>query len=729
MREQTKKTVTYGKSRSGNSQNVMNKQSKASAPRATNQARKDPKSATEPKPSNCLIPSVGSESGHSNKIDAHKSPTTTAFGNYSPDTRDGECGGLDIPRRKRINRTAPVSSTRNRGQISGVDTAYDFLDGGFGDSRDSGSNPVARSRLQPKNDIRQLHGKDTWKQHQSETLGFDRSATTSPAGRGPTHRRIPSKRKSPATPSKMDSESSRDPPSMARKHQNTGRTRKRLVDSLGPSEDSTVDKFPFSAQDKYSDTSNRRYHPAPRSNIHRSEDASPAKIPRQPPSPSSMLRGSRVTYARQRSFLDDTSFLDSIGVDKSAAPSESHDLKPSRSSELHSRLLDSGDDDDNEKVDSKPVRSIHELRQAGENARFRETVELILEDIEDSSNSISERCDGYIRLCIKLLEPPLVRQFCACDFEERLMESTSDNLDIISASLAFCAYSLIINSGYFSLALSGRFWWKIMEISPQLLALEVDFSRLVDQHSTSIARSVRLSLRKNLPRILAAVCGEQSSNTSPCFLALSCVNMLLLHLRQKVRSVEPISTPLLARLVSLLLTNPSEEGLAAPKFDEFALVLSILDSYTVLSSGPWNHNQRNSFGLLCRLRWLLFPNEFDQTRKILGLYLRVIMNVTNADPALCKGLATPELVAGLVGIVTEEFRHVSEDSLAKENSSLNILILALGALTNLAEKNESSRAVFLMSDRDSASFFQRLLLQFSHGTHSLAKVRRPPGTD
>jgi hypothetical protein len=35
---------------------------------------------------------------------------------------------------------------------------------------------------------------------------------------------------------------------------------------------------------------------------------------------------------------------------------------------------------DDEEIESRPVRSIHELRQAGDNARFRESVEVIFED-------------------------------------------------------------------------------------------------------------------------------------------------------------------------------------------------------------------------------------------------------------------------------------------------------------------------------------------------------------
>ncbi|PLB51772.1 hypothetical protein P170DRAFT_376894 [Aspergillus steynii IBT 23096] len=723
MRQQTRKTVTYGKSRSGSTQNVTDKKSEISAPQVSNRARKDPKVTAESIRSNNPIPSLENEPGKPNNIDACKSTAPYTVSQCASDTRHSESGEPDTPRRKRpkSNRTAtatPVEghSLHRSPQASGVGTAYD-LGGSSGDSQDA-----VNCQLQTKNNITPLHKRDTRDQASRKALGFDHSLITPSVRRAPTKREFPLKRKSPAVSHTIGTERLKDSPSTAGNHQKTTRTRKRLVDSLVPSDDSTVEGNPVSARDKRPGSSNRRHRSSSESKVDHSGDTSFADIPRQPSLTSSMLRGSRVTYARQRSFLNDISFLDSLSDGKPVAPLESHDLSQSRSSALHLQLLHGVDDEDSDKIDSKPVRSIHELRQAGENARFRETVEFILEDIEGSSNSVSDRCDGYVRLCIKLLEPRLVRQFCECGFEERLMESTTDNLDIISASLALCAYSLIFKSGFFPFALSSRFWQKIMQISLQPLGSEINFLCLVDRQSTSISKSVRLTLRKNLPPILSAVCEQQLSTTSPCFLALSGVNLFLLHLRQKVRSVEPISTPLLTQLISLLITiNPEEES-TTQKFEISALVLSILDSYTVLSSGPWDHSQCNSFGLLSRLRWLLYPNQFDQNRKILGLYIRVIMNITNTDPALCKELATPELVAGLVGIVTAELRHVPDDSAAKENSSLNIVILALGALTNLAEKNESSRAVFLMSERNSTSFFQLLLQQFSYGTNSLEQA-------
>lgn len=668
-------------------------------------------------------------SGQLKHLDTRKKKLSSTSCQHASDTRHGESGEPDTSWKKRANKTATVTPTGGhnllgRSHATRVGSPSES-NGSPRNSPDSCSGEAADTQqIELKSNPDSFYEGSTWKQRCGENLGLDPTSSL-PVRQAPRKRESPLKRKNPDTSHEMGNEQSKDSLFTVTKHPTTRWTRRRLVDSLCSSEDSRVPQD-NSQIPLHPGTHIRQRRSTSESNICAGENISFAETSRQPHSTSSMLRGSRVTYARQRSFLNDNSFLNGLKDGDLVTPSENHGLSSSRPSALHSQLMHGfEDDEDDEKSDSKPVRSIHELRQAGENARFRETVELILEDIECSSNSDSERCDGYIRLCSKLLKTEFVRQFCEYGFEQRILEITTESIDIISASLTLCAYSMIFNSGFFSFALSARFWWKIMQITPRLLHSDTNFLCLVDQQPpTSITKAVRHSLRKNLPDILSSVCGKQPSNTSPCFLGLYGINIFLQNHRQKVRSVAPISTPLLSQLIWLLVAKDEADEGATQKFELLVFGLSILDSYTVLSSEHWDHTQCNSLAMLSRLRWLLYPNQIDQDRKLLGLYIRVIMNITNADPSLCKEIATFELVAGLVGIVTKEFCHVPEDSLAKENSTLNIVILALGALTNLAEKNESSRAVFLMPGRNSTTFFQLLLQQFAFGIDSLGKVRQ-----
>ena len=107
-----------------------------------------------------------------------------------------------------------------------------------------------------------------------------------------------------------------------------------------------------------------------------------------------------------------------------------------------------------------------------------------------------------------------------------------------------------------------------------------------------------------------------------------------------------------------------------------------------------------------------------QCQKILTHYIRVVLNVTN-DPSLCDTMSTAQLVNGLVKIVREGFGGMSEGS---EGSTLDVVILALGALTNLAEKCTLSKAMFLTPTSNSNSLLDQLLGLFSASVGSVLEV-------
>jgi hypothetical protein len=112
-------------------------------------------------------------------------------------------------------------------------------------------------------------------------------------------------------------------------------------------------------------------------------------------------------------------------------------------------------------------------------------------------------------------------------------------------------------------------------------------------------------------------------------------------------------------------------------------------------------------------------------RPTLMSYVRVILNLTNKEPAVCESFALPELVYGLVEIVIRECSDVSKHPAPNENDALNAVILALGTLINLAETTEKARAMLVQSNNFAISPLQQLLKQFSGSARSLDHVRTP----
>ncbi|KAE8159068.1 wings apart-like protein regulation of heterochromatin-domain-containing protein [Aspergillus tamarii] len=508
--------------------------------------------------------------------------------------------------------------------------------------------------------------------------------------------------------------------------------RKRLVDSLNSTEEVSLDCLSDGECQPNGQTSsshiwkgNDRQSTA---YIHRSKVPGTENIQQSTNSRPSISGRSRVTYAHQRSFLNDASVLGHTEEPGLLVSSRCHKLRqPRPNSGLLSQTYSHVEDEEN--LDNRPVRSIHELRQAGDNARFWETVDLIFEDIEDPHSSASDVCNGFVQLCTKLMEPRVLDRFSEAGFDERLVKCmTGGGFDIVSTTLALCAYRLICISGCFPSTLPASIWPKLLDKSPALLDVQDDISVTAKRRSVGLSKAVQATLKSLLPRLSLAIYGEQPISTiSPRLLILMNLQSSLTVCQEKGTNFN-IPAPLLALIIKLLLPEACENAEFPLRFERYqtlVLALSILETYT-LRSDPLDPDCCISLRSLTQCYKYLYPNQCDQSRRILILYIRVLLNLTNRDSSFCEECCRTEIVGGLVKVIISEFCAVSEETNGKENSSLDAVILALGALINLAEKSESSRAIFLESTSNFESSLDLLLQQFSTSIGSVPQAHSVP---
>ncbi|KAL4917899.1 wings apart-like protein regulation of heterochromatin-domain-containing protein [Aspergillus aurantiobrunneus] len=512
---------------------------------------------------------------------------------------------------------------------------------------------------------------------------------------------------------------------------NSVAARKRLIDSLGTTDEGGEDFAPVPAELSNLSHSSRDNiaHETNLTHAHQHlpqkssepKSCTPGCLQRNPSaSVVSVLRSSGVTYSRQRSFLND-----SLGFTNC----EPHDMgnlyefeTKKEPPSLRSSRIPSEEDDAH---DGKPVRSIHELRQAGDNARFREVVDSIFEDIEDTHNSRSGKCCGLAELCGKLLDPQFIRRFCEQGFDERMVNCTSSTLDTVSASLALSAHKLIIIGGHASRVFSESLWPRILELFPSLLDIEDDLLVLAREPSIGLSKTAQASIRGMRPHLLSAI--GSPSLLSPQLLALECAKSSLIVLRENGHTIPPFSTSLLEKLMNLMeaAMNAIRDPTASTSRGQVKfldLVFSILENYSV-TSGSFDCNHCRCFHRLSRLHSLLTLDNHGQGYPISMSYIRVILNLTNKEPTLCDNFATPDLVSGLVKIVTREPCDISRDFCDGESSPLNEVILALGTLINLAEKTERSRAMLMNSNSRAVPFLHHLLEQFSSSVNSIDQAQ------
>ncbi|KAJ5661622.1 Wings apart-like protein [Penicillium maclennaniae] len=495
--------------------------------------------------------------------------------------------------------------------------------------------------------------------------------------------------------------------------------RRRLIDSLattGQSDDEMAPQIPLDSP--LPSSFDRRSSSQPKDTVSRivpvqSQAQGYGQDSTVPVSPH--LRGSKVTYARQRSFLDDL-----VGQ---ALPTDLEQLDTLNSPRESSRHMPSArlfaDDDVNDDDDDGTVRSIYELRQAGGNARHRGAVESIFEDIEDPLNSVSGRSSALSQLCEKLLDSKQVRQFFDCGFDKRLVDCLSPDFEIVPATVILCAFALAFQGRSLPYILAAAAWPKLLNLSSILLSVQDNIILMMQNQESHLSRPIQAFVRKTASEINSVLLPESTSmQLSPSFLVLKCLKITLSAFQEKGDMPSALPTLLLKQLVDLLLFRSSEDDTRSSSAVQNA-------QRCILSRGgaPQQAN-RDILTLLKDMHELLYlKNDSDTTgQQIQRLYIRVILNITNNDPMLCDSFATSAMIGQLAEVVITNFGDLTEDSLSEENNPLDTVILALGALINLTEQSGASRTMFLKATRGSKSLLDRLLLLFVDNVDSTSKA-------
>ncbi|KAJ5081033.1 hypothetical protein N7456_013743 [Penicillium angulare] len=438
------------------------------------------------------------------------------------------------------------------------------------------------------------------------------------------------------------------------------------------------------------------------------------------------LRGSKVTYARQRSFLDD--LLLEAESSHSSLPLGEHDPLAQMTQRDTDVTIEEPVNDDG------TVRSIHELRQSGGNARYRGAVDSIFEDLEDSHISTSGRCNAFVQLCTKLLDPKLAGQFLECNFDKRLVDLFSQDLDLISYSLGLCAYDLCFFGKPIPYILATNAWPKLLDKAHLLLDAQDDLLTITRASRQKISKAAQLSIEKILPQLRSTLFPDAlMTKLSPCFLLLKCLKLTLSAFQAKGENPTSLPVRILKQVVNLmLLPGGNTPSIIEPDQSQLlALGLSILEAHTA-SSHSLEREQRDILSLLPGLSEMLFNQSNDSmnttTHQIQALYIRVILNVTNSHPVLCDAFATPRIVDELAKVAIAHFESLSKDSLSQDcnGGSLDTVILALGALINLTEQSELSRVIFLDSGTKGKSLLGRLLGLFMSHVDSTSEAHSVP---
>jgi hypothetical protein len=432
----------------------------------------------------------------------------------------------------------------------------------------------------------------------------------------------------------------------------------------------------------------------------------------------------KVTYARQRSFLSNLDFQSNLSTgSRLNVEGDLHGLptQPTSAANLESEPAE----------DARTVRSIHELRRAGVNARFQGMVDSILEDIEDVGSSASVRRNGLIQLCEKLLEDSFAQRFIESGSFVRLANSMSAKFDVIASLLFAEAYALMLRLNHLPQGMHKAFWPKLVAMAPVLLPLQEGISKILLQRRFGLSRANQSTIKDVSTRSGQVAGLSDELPLSPRRLVLYCMQLSIRKVRES-EVPEILPTKVVSELISILLKLSSEhaidENATLNNYVILESIISILETYTT-SSTSISSSQQDALTLLAgSSHFLSSLNKENDTQsfQLLTLHLKLILNVTNANSQICEGFATPDLIHSLVTIVLFGYPSGTGDSTNEKKDSLDIVILALGALINLTEENEVARENILNQKEEqkesSKTLLERLLALFVEGLDTVSEV-------
>ena len=442
----------------------------------------------------------------------------------------------------------------------------------------------------------------------------------------------------------------------------------------------------------------------------------------------------RMTYSRERSHLADMISDDVLDSASLSASQESNQLASQNSSIFSSfdAVISHEPIEEEFEQEIAGIRSIHELRHSGSNARSRVDLESILEDIEaKGSPARARRLRGLTQLTEKLVKPEIGRQILEQPLELRLIKCPLLAGDVVGHTLltmALCRLLVCVQLPTTSLrSILGAF----NSSATTILQGSGDFVKMVRDREQNLSKAIcRDIISLSEPFCSSPVWPDpRPKSFSPRLVFIRFLDIVLRQMRRLGDFKTVLSASIFKELVHLLLLfDPTQLGDAQGKDSVLVIeiTVSVLESLTL--SRNWAEEgclgiakQLSGLGpLLSQLTLSSSEGGADRTHHLI---LRLILNITNNDSELCETFTEPALLEAVFDIVRRDF--IQTPILANAvliESRLEGVILALGALSNLAEHSNRFRQTMLDNAVDDKSMVDWVAYAFREQVGQVSDV-------
>ncbi|OQO04725.1 hypothetical protein B0A48_09648 [Cryoendolithus antarcticus] len=430
--------------------------------------------------------------------------------------------------------------------------------------------------------------------------------------------------------------------------------------------------------------------------------------------------GPRITYAKVRSHLAEHS-LEGMILDlptetpqRAAATAR----RVGRPAEARAPEFDLDDGDDGT---AKGVRTIHELRAAGRSTRVMGEISDLLQEVADRlPGSRSRRRAALLELATKMLEAKFVDQFTAHSFEHQLLAEHHAPPDPIADVILGSAYMLLA-----AVDLSSHTLKSFQETLPWLTGLLVNqqsISKLAKARSSNMSKAAQNDLVNFVEKLRTSfqLKDRQPQAVTPRLVALKTIDTLVGKLRTNGNRSSLISA---ADLGAVVPSSGFDTSLRAGSDGllEAELVISLLEALSTLSAvSEWPEQVMKAIGSLPSA----LATASEAAPHVKWLSYRLCLNVTN-DPSIDHAVfADQNAVQHILNDIVSGFAALQNPTVTLEETSeqmtavnLDLLVLAIGILVNLAEHSATARTSCLLPS--SLSNLQKVISIFRTGQDKL----------
>lgn len=396
------------------------------------------------------------------------------------------------------------------------------------------------------------------------------------------------------------------------------------------------------------------------------------------------------TYAHVRSHLEDS--IDEI-MFGFAGQSTQEVLPPPRtvknermSSQKSAFDLDESDDD---QAGNSQIRTIHELRAAGSLSRGMWEIEEALEEIrQHGQTQRGRRRSALMELATKLADKAFTARFIGQSCETQLAAECGASPDEVADFIIAAAIALILASDPPDHVVQGLRDQGVATWLAKLLSRGADVSRLARDRKSNMSKASQITLIQfcDMIKSLSTLWDEDKPQAmSARTIALKTLDGITRRLRQTGDKSEILPVESLAHVLESDKAVENLDGI------DIALSISLLES---LSTATLSLDWSNQMLERIRSTLLRLAGTSSMMRKAQFLMLRLCLNLTNENGRNCALLTGVDdsTVHFLLETIQGGYEQLAmEPDDEKRTVALDLLVLTIGIMINLAEHHDAAR--------------------------------------